>query len=389
MADHIPFITGEGVYDLARKFYGDSEVMRLPLDRAGELLSCGTSSSRLWLDPCVDGMHDLDARRGQSWFRFMRRFPNFEKIGTSTYHARPVPNEVHVFVRAIMDACAAHRPKWITVPQLPLVQGSDRNKINRALAAATGKWKSSVSGFSGRLILPLVFTHQEQINGKTARNPKVEQAKRCYHDARADGFWVVEQSLEDDSGSVTLRNKRFPGVIALHKELNERISSTIRIAGPYWGLNLVLWARGLVDYPAIGVGSGYQFLLSGGTAKTATARLPLPSLRRRAGVPELDAWLDKVIATLASSHPALTEFSNIRKHYAQLKDPKRARERVARFYKEWFDTIASTPRAGRSMALFQDLSMAYALGKSLPELKGEGTARRPEAVAEPLMLSCL
>ena len=36
------------------------------------------------------------------------------------------------------------------------------------------------------------------------------------------------------------------------------------------------------------------------------------------------------------------------------------------------------------MALFQDLSAAYALGKSLPDLPDEGTARRPEAVAEPL-----
>ena len=41
------------------------------------------------------------------------------------------------------------------------------------------------------------------------------------------------------------------------------------------------------------------------------------------------------------------------------------------------------------MALFQDLSTAYALGKSLPDLEDEGTGRRPEAIAEPLMLSCL
>ena len=54
-----------------------------------------------------------------------------------------------------------------------------------------------------------------------------------------------------------------------------------------------------------------------------------------------------------------------------------------------FNLIAAAPKAGRSMVLFQDLSAAYALGKSLPDIEEEGTARRPESVVEPLMLSCL
>ncbi len=41
------------------------------------------------------------------------------------------------------------------------------------------------------------------------------------------------------------------------------------------------------------------------------------------------------------------------------------------------------------MALFQDLSAAYTLGKTLPDLDNEGTARRPEVIAEALMLICL
>ena len=56
-------------------------------------------------------------------------------------------------------------------------------------------------GFAGRLILPLIVTHQKQLNKKTDRNPKVQQAEKCYHDAQADGFWIVDQSLIDDSGS--------------------------------------------------------------------------------------------------------------------------------------------------------------------------------------------
>jgi hypothetical protein len=179
-------------------------------------------------------------------------------------------------------------------------------------------------------------------------------------------------------------------VIGLHEEINDRISSNIRIAGPYWGLNLVLWARGLVDYPAIGVGSGYQFFIAGGTAKQPKARIALPSLRRRATVDaHLKIWLDAAIRKLGASHPAHAELSNIRKQYTSFSEPSRAREQVAKFYKEWFNLIASAPKAGRSVALFQDLAAAYTLGKSLPNLVSEGPARRPEAVAEPLMLSCL
>ena len=396
MADHIPFITSDDGCNLAKKFYADSEIVRVPLDRAARLINLLGTSTKIWIDPCVDGMDNIDTRRSQppdkknSWFEFMKVFPNFEKIGDVTYHAKPVATEVYAFVKALLTRCASHKPAWLTVPQLPLVLNSDRNKINRALAAATGKWKSS-SGFSGRLILPLVFTHQNQLNGKTARNPKVQQAEKCYHDAQADGFWAVDKSLTDDSGSSTLRNKRFPGVIDLHEELNDRISSKIRIAGPYWGLNLVLWARGLVEFPAIGIGAGYQYFLAGGHTKPASAKLALPALRRRAGVgPNLRNWLDAAIAKVGASHPAHADLSHIRQQYTLLSQQDRSREQVAAFYKKWFDTIAAVPKGGRSMALFQDLSAAYALGKKLPDLAAdEGTARRPEAVAEPLMLSCL
>ena len=395
MADHIPFITGDEVCHIVRDTYSDSAFVRLPLEKARKHLAHLHPATRVkvWLDPGVDGMHDLAPRRStqkkaNTWFNFMSHFPHFEEIATSDFHARPTRSKVEAFVGAILDNCNEHDPDWITIPQFPLVEDSTRNKINRELAGATARWKIS-GGFRGHLILPLVFTNQKQLNGKTERNPKVQQAERCYREAQADGFWVVDASLEDDSGSVTLRNKRFPGVIALHEELNAVISSSIRIAGPYWALNLVLWARGLVDYPAIGVGSGYQYYITGSPGKMAKDRLALRPLRRRAITAGLAGWLDDAIKRLAPSHPAHTEFSRMRKELTALRVPDSARKQVAKFYKEWFDTIAAVPEAGRSMALFQDLATAFALGRSLPNLPDTGTARSPWAVAEALMLSCL
>jgi hypothetical protein len=394
MADYIPFITSEDSGNLVKKVYPDADIVRVPLDRAERVRHLLPASSKVWLDPCVDGMDEFEARRSQSdkknsWFEFMSDCANFEKIGTPTYHAKPDLSEVYTFVKAVMDKCAKYRPTWITVPQFPLVSGSERNKINRVMAAATGKWKGS-SGFPGSLILPLLFTHQEQVNRKTARNRKLEQAERGYHEAQADGVWVVDMSLMDDSGSSTLRNKRFLGIVDLHEELNSRISSKIRIAGPYWGLNLVLWTMGQVDHLAIGIGAGYQYFPAGRPGRQPSTKLALPSLRRRVGIgSQFKKWLDSALAKLAPSHPAHGEFSEIRKQYTALSESDRAREQVARFYKQWFSVIAAVPKAGRSMALFQDLSAAYSLGKSLPDLDDERTARRPEAVAEPLMLSCL
>ncbi|MBX3372501.1 MAG: hypothetical protein KF817_01590 [Phycisphaeraceae bacterium] len=394
MADHIPFISGEDGDRIVSSVYPDSEFVRLPIERVGKSPSTRSANVKVWIDPCVDGLDDLDGRqsrpgRTNSWFEYMRELPHFEQMGSHSFHSAPVAAEVEAFVREVMGRCVRHRPAWISVPQLPMANDKRRAKINRALAVATGKWKSS-HGYRGRLILPIVVTHQAQIVGKTARNPRVQQVGRCYHDAQADGFWVVDKSLSDDNGSGTLRSRRFPAVLGLHEELNECISSKIRIAGPYWGLNLVLWARGLVDFPAIGIGSGYQYALPGGHANPPSARLALQSLRRRVKVgPSLRVWLDAAITRLAPSHPAHGEFSGIRGNITVLNHRERARVQVAKAYKGWFDTIASTPKAGRSMALFQDLSAAYALGKSLPDLEDEGGARRPESVVEPLMLNCL
>ncbi len=368
--------------------------MRVSLERAAQLIAHAPHASKIWIDPGVDGCDDIVSRQGtpgnkNSWFDFMSKLPHFEKFAQMGFIAKPTQPEVNAFVKEVLNRCMAYKPAWITIPQLPTTNGTERNKINRELAQATGEWKSS-SGYSGRLILPLVFTHQEQVNGKTSRNPKVQLAERCYRDAQADGFWVVDKSLTDDNGSATLRNKRFPGIIALHDELNGKIASKVRIGGPYWGLNLVLWAKGLIDFPLIGVGSSFQFYLSGGPSRSASVKIAIPSLRRRVGVgPKLTGWLDASIAKLANSHPAHAEFVDLRKKLTVLSQSIRAREQVATFYKQWYDGIAAAPKAGRPMALFQDLSAAYALGKSLPAIDDEGTARRPEAVAESFMMSCL
>ena len=54
-------------------------------------------------------------------------------------------------------------------------------------------------------------------------------------------------------------------LVSFHEELQQASKDPkILVAGPYWGMNLVLWARSLVHYPAIGLGTGARYFLSGG-----------------------------------------------------------------------------------------------------------------------------
>ncbi len=396
MVEYIPFVTSPTALRLVKAIYQDAEIARVSLDISERLTF--PSSLKLWIDPGIDGLHEFEKWKTRSdkdnsdkknvSYELLKSIAGFEHIVDPAFIQKPDPKVVKRFVKGLLDRCVLKKPLWVTVPQLPVVNSGVRNKINRALAKATGEWKST-SSFSGRLILPLIFTNQNQINGKTQRNPKVTQAKRCYYEAHADGFWVVDQTLTDESGSRTLRNTRLPALIELHNELNQAIPSRMRIAGPYWGMNLVLWARKLIDHPAIGVGSSYQYHLAGGTAFTPATRIAIGPLRRRASVVQLRPWLEKTLREIGSAHPAYSEMERILRRLTILHDPDLAREQVAKFYKDWLNMLTTTPASGRSLALFQDLSSAFALGRTLQEFSNEGTARRPESVVEPLMLNCI
>lgn len=398
---YIPFITSPKSLQLVKTVYANAAVARVPLEIVHRLAP--PADLKLWIDPCVDGLDNLEVRLPRPdrndaqkkistpWYDGMKKIEGFDKIGDPAFAAKPVPKVVSKFVSTILDRCVEHNPALITVPQLPVVYGSSRNKINLALAKATADWRATARGFSGRLIFPLILTHSNQTHAKSERNKKVEQARRNYHEAHADGLWVVDESFSDEVGSKALRSARLASLILFHQELNDEISSRIRIAGPYWGLNLVLWAKGLIEYPAIGVGSTYRYHLSGNhkQGSTPASRVALGPLRRRGIGANLRPWLDKTLKRLDAKHPAFAELEAVQKRLKFLSDFERAREQVARFYKTWLDGLSATPASGRALALFQDLSTAYAIGKSLEDIQDEGPARRPESIAEPLMLSCL
>jgi len=415
MADHIPFVFGAEDSKLLKSFYSDSAIVRLSLQTHEKTFNDLPTGPSLWVDGGVDGLDKWTPQRitkkgkkttrYEAYDEYIKHFPGHDQVANNDFQSKPQNDVVKGFVESILNKCCELSPKpaWVSVPQLPMVSDASRNKINRALARNAAEWKRT-SNYNVKLILPVIFTHSKQVNLKTQR--KGELAKECYELARAHGVWVVNSTLNDQEGSGSL-DKRFQGLIKFHQELAEALpSDAIKIAGPYWGMNLILWARGLIHFPAVGLGGAYRYYVPGLTPTAGVGRIALSPLRRLAiASPGLSGWLGQALTKIIKGEPAYMEFGELSRSLPRIiKEleelsrslpriqlaPLGSKTQVARFYKSRLDGLASVPVSGRALALFQDFSKAFVLGRSLPTLPtAENTARRPERVAQQLMLNCL
>jgi hypothetical protein len=157
-------------------------------------------------------------------------------------------------------------------------------------------------------------------------------------------------------------------------------------------MTVVLWARGLVDYTGSGVGAGFRYFLSGGVLRPGNTRVVIPPLRRLAiASPELQTWINKAERYLPPGSPALRELADLNALLPHARhDREVARRQVASWHLAWLDRIEQSAQSGRALALYQDLSSAYVLGKGIKErLPKAEDVTHPERIAQQLMLSCL
>jgi hypothetical protein len=406
MSDFVPFITGRESCRLITQHYGDVRLARVGAYQL-DYLKDRLPSARLWIDAGVDGLARLNETRAaedsdeesedqgyspwEAWKNFVTSFKHCEKVADPAFQSKPDKLITSQFVKSALDACLVHRPAVVSIPQLPRADGSEVNKINKIMAEAASKWQ--VDHPKVTLILPVILNHGDHSLGKVARNAHVKQATQCLQASKAYGVWIVDASFDDESQKPDTRGNRIRGLISFHKEFNAAMQgmNCKKIAGPYWGLNILLWSRGLVDRIGISIGSGYQYRISGGfVSNKGAARIAIDPLFRRAKVGvKLNAWFQACLADLEPSHPFHSAFLKLKPLATRATKPI-AREQVAIFYRKWLDQLAATPSPGRGMALFQSLSIAFSYGKLLEsELDEEGATRRPESIAEPLMLNCL
>jgi hypothetical protein len=393
----VPFITGKEVCGLISELYADAPFARVGLYQLARLGDC-LPSNRLWIDPGADGLDDLsrgtpakdkdnDPRR--AWYDLITSVAGHQQIADPAFQKAPNRLIVDKFVDAALGACLTHRPAAISIPQLPHVNDGARNKVNKALAEGAAKWQLKHPRIT--LILPVILNHSTQSENKTARNAHVKSAAQCLAASKAKAVWIVDASFNDEELSAEIRRKRMHGLISFHQEFNALTHSVkcARIGGPYWALNLVLWSRGLIDQFGIGVGTGYRYYLSGGFPSSGTAKIAIEPLYRRAKVgSELRDWFAATLKSIESTHPFHSPLTRLRPLATAVSTD--ARRQTAIFYRTWIDALALAPAPGRAMALFQSLSIAFSYGKQLADdLDAEGSTRRPESIAEPLMLNCL
>ncbi|MDI6451137.1 hypothetical protein [Anaerobaca lacustris] len=407
MPEHIPFVNSGNDLKRLREYYDKPGVAHVQLSNAASLRKRQIHHlCDLWIDPEIDGYDRLlkgsDARA--DWKNQISQFKENEILANEAYLKKPATNKVKVFIFDVLDKCHQFEPAWITVPQLPIVGDSTkvdntRNRINTELAKASAQWRME-SGFEGSFVLPLVFTHQSQLRGKTQWGPKLRLAKKCLNVVRPDIIWAVNCDLPDWKGSDKLK-ERFASLVSFHTDLRNAFPNAKIIAGPYWAMNLVLWSRGLCDYPAISLGHGFSYRVSGGyiPPEPPTAMVALGPLRRQARHTEqLRDWINNAVKKLQGSDEAAKQFSRLQNRFNELARYEVARNQVAEFYGDWLKKLSMIPPSGRSLALFQDMTSAYVLGKQLHnELdcrsgalpKSEAPAREPGKIAELFMPYCL
>lgn len=383
----IPFLRANNDFDHLDSFYSDAPMCRLTLDR-NKWISRIKDKHRIWIDLAFEGI--TQSMQNQEYCEYINRHGDLSLLSDEKFSKAPKRSNIEGPVIAFLDEAIALAPHAISIPQLAQGDGTATNKINKLLHAIALDWRKEHAA-AVRFVLPVIFTNQRQLNKKTDRNQKISFIKSLLKSPGIDAIWATDSSLEDQAGTGNFDKERFPGIIDFFKELKAVSELSVVISGPFWGLGIVLWARGLCTHFGIGLGSTYRYYLSGGMANKPKARVSINALRRWVcATPELEQWLKDSLDILPQKSPEASELQELLKHLSALLSSDTAKRQVARSYREWIDKIVGIPPAGRSVALFQDLTAAFVTGRSLPDLPDEkGPARRPERVAEQLMINCL
>ena len=394
MYDFVLFINSNTDGEVAKKVYKTAPVTRITAYNAKDYHTFAKDlKSKLWIDPCFDGFPtkpvNEDDDKKNKWFDYFSDVEGFEYFLSTNLPKTAKIKELEPFVFSILDDCLSYKPDILTIPQLPHLATTTNNKINKILSKIYLKW-SIERKFEGESILPVVFNNQNSTCSGAIRSSKLKTIQSLYNEAKADGVWIVDSSLQDQAGTGNFEKKRFPSLIDMHNKVKQTIKPKIHFAGPYWGIQLILWAREIISSPAFSIGSSYQYYISGGQPRTPSPRMAIPPLLRWArSSSDLKKWLRSSKSKI-KIEVTKKQFEDLTKTYDHLYVSKKHKEQIAHFHHDWFKKYLNLPSAARALALYQDLSSAYVLGSQLDDILSEkGSSRKPEVVAKQLMLNCL
>ena len=445
MPEYVPFIFGKNDVECYTRVFGDAPVVRIQLSDVHKLDRSIPQEQWLWVDPGLDEVNNyLDAPKYVEEWKANAFYPALNECNwlfsrvhhtsarkngsvrsgpawkvTSSALSNPDMLGVTALTKNIVRRILA-LPKvaWISVPHVGVhgSAGIRENSLNLALGAATASAiRESSAKRSYHLIQPLILKSKTQYDTSKGRNALVKLLKRLMDASGAAAAWVVDQSLDDWNVSTKSAN-RIGSLVELHQKIKDEVGNIVVAAGPYWITGLLLWARGLVSAPVVGIGSRYKYHWPcSPMGNSPTLRVAVPPLRRlvKCKPPSRAVkWLKNASTMLtgneASGSNSVTEmlaanqaseaslpkdavaFANLATQVADGFDAGRSKYQIAQFHREWIKELEKTSAVGRPVLLFQQLTQAYALGKYLGQKKmagplpGEDTKLmgQPEAIAQ-------
>jgi hypothetical protein len=377
------FVESKADVELAKALYGTPALVRVALFQARELAP-SLSGTPLWIDPGFDSFPRPSP--DTPWSTFFRETLAWKALTDGEFVKKPAAAAVRELLLPVLEQAMALSPAWLSIPQVPIGERSDHNRLNRVLAEETGRVLRE-GGFRGKAILPIILSLERQSATRAARARCAVAANLGA--AGADGIWLVDAGLEDEAGTPGTE-RRFKGLVEMHDEIDS-LDPSVMVAGPYWAFGLVVWARGLATHVATAPGSGYHYHSPGLAARRdPMARLAVRSLRKRVRAgDELREWLDRCLKDLDAADDRRPELEELRKKFAQLVHDG-GRRQVASVWRDWFVEVADLSPPSRPLALYQEFSRAFLLGKSLPPVPTEtGSAKKPYQPAQQLMIHCV
>lgn len=391
MADYIPFVNSIGDWDLVKEKFADSKIIRTTANNRG-LIRTLSKGHDLWIDPATDALDNWPVESRSRLADYLNRLTGIDRLVDSNFQMKPKKEVLREFVESALQACISHNPQWVTLPLLPWKHETKRGRINKKISDLCADWRQSNPRFEGKFILPAIMTNWNQLKLSEGTRDNVVD---CFKRSTADGLWVVNTDLREISNPTAELRERIDLLVRFHSDI--RIRGSVRngrfvVGGPYWGINVLLWSKGLSDYPAIGIGRRFEYNSPGGFAKRPKSRVVIPSLYRLVVAdPELRQWLQSLKERTELESDVEIEFTSLSRGMVDHNyGPRWCRQQVAGFYSNWLKKLQSAQKDSRALVLYQLLSRAYVLGKQLPDDLPKGNKPRgPHKVAEHLMLNCL